>query len=712
MRSRAVGALTFAANLAVLCICAGLAFARNINALFFHYDGSYMLLDARDQLRFGQTLLEYSNNFLQSIGNIQFPQNARLLFFYWPAGWLSDAGTAKVASYVVVAAIVFASAYALARLLAQPRAVAAAAGWILGFVALPFVPIGYFYPLLCITPDVLLVIAVPVAMFWLLDRAGRSLRLLDDALIALGLVALAFYLLAAAVIVTPVVAVGALPFIVLALWLSPSRAQLWRKLAVVAAALIVVTLLRWPWYLLGLFLDTAPSFFFDDFSTPYNNPIYASVLFQGGVFSWAGPILVASVAWSAILAVKAAETELRAAAWVTLALIVIFTAAGVALTVMPHWILPPPIYFEVAVWPLYGVFAGRLLIQISNFIVGQMARRKWRLGTRGYPQLVVPIAALGFATALVLSKWPTAMYYPFPPRLSPVAATLQANIGLEAGARFRGRVATIIPVKTDGTDAVAQQITVASSWAGRVGNDEMSLGLWYYRVPTLFEYNQFASPPFHMLLKRALQRPPLTYQRNMTLFTYANARVLQLLGVRYVLMPQPDASLGALRAIEDRGGEPWGLIELSAPNLATYSPTVIETRDGLAAALDFVVDDSVDLSKRAVAKDQIAGPLTPVQSSVLSMAGRALHLVAESDGRSLLVVPIEFSHCLELYDAHPGTRRGPTISPIDGLLTGIAFERRLDALLSFRIGPLHNPACRWQDYRDLRALLPGRAQGG
>jgi hypothetical protein len=80
-------------------------------------------------------------------------------------------------------------------------------------------------------------------------------------------------------------------------------------------------------------------------------------------------------------------------------------------------------------------------------------------------------------------------------------------------------------------------------------------------------------------------------------------------------------------------------------------------------------------------------------------------VVAESDGRSLVVVPVEFSHCIELHEAHPGEGNGPSLLRIDGLLTGIAFERHLDAVLSFRTGPLHNPVCRWVDYRDMKAML-------
>jgi hypothetical protein len=311
------------------------------------------------------------------------------------------------------------------------------------------------------------------------------------------------------------------------------------------------------------------------------------------------------------------------------------------------------------------------------------------------------------AVILVLKKSPTAIGYPFPPRISPTVAILKANIALDPLSKFNGRILTAMPIKPDGGDAWLQQFNAAADWVKIDGNDEMSVGLWYYRVPTLFEYNQFISPVFHALVKRALQRPPIAHARNITVLTYPNARVLKLLGVRYVLMPQPDASLGELRATEDRAGVQWGLIELPEPNLATYSPTSIEMRRDLSSMLDFVVDDSTDLSKQAVAQEQVAGPLTPVRSSALSMAGKDLRVVAESDGRSLIIVPVEFSHCLELNETHPTAGGGATVLRIDGLLTGIAFAHHLDAVLSFRIGPLRNPVCRWEDYRDLKALLPG-----
>jgi hypothetical protein len=705
MRSRATGPLTVIASLAVFGACACLAFARNINALFYAYDGSYLLVAAHDQLNFGQPMFDYTNNFLQSIGNIQLPQNAWLLPFLWPIGWFSNPQVAKIASYLILALIIFLTAYGLARLLSQSRTVALTAGWILGLATTPFVPRPFFYEILSVAPPFVVIAVTPVIAFCLIRQAGRSSSLLADAAIAIGLVALVFYALAAVPLLLPIVVLGTAIYVVLALFLARRRSELLRKLVILAVALVVATLLRWPWYALGLFLDTAPNFFPNDYTAVYHDAIYASILFHGKPIGWAGPLLVASSAIGAILSLRSVDSELRASAWMLLALIVTLFGAGIAVALLSHWILPPPVYLEIAVWPLYGVFAAIALHRIAAFVAERFARFKLSMDYRVRAEFIVPAAVLVLAAVVVMRKSPAAAGFAFPPRISPVVAILRDNIALDSFSKFYGRILTAIPVKADGMDAWSQQFSAASQWAEVAGNDEMSVGLWYFRVPTLFEYNQFLSPVFHALIKRTMQRPPIAHQRNITILTYPNRRILKLLGVRYVLMPQPDALLGELRATEDRAGVQWGLIELPEPNLASYSPTSIETRRDLTSALDFVADDSVDLTKRAVTASPVIGALVPAQSSALAMANEDLHVVAKSAGRSLVVVPVEFSHCMELHELGLGTGTGAVLLRVDGVLTGIVFEHDLDAVLSFRIGPLHNPLCRWQDYEDLRAML-------
>jgi hypothetical protein len=58
------------------------------------------------------------------------------------------------------------------------------------------------------------------------------------------------------------------------------------------------------------------------------------------------------------------------------------------------------------------------------------------------------------------------------------------------------------------------------------------------------------------------------------------------------------------------------------------------------------------------------------------------------------ILPIEFSRCLNLAG---GT---PRLFHADLLLTGVLFERQLDARISFHNGPFHNSRCGFDDLAD------------
>jgi hypothetical protein len=696
--------LAFLANLLVFTACAALAFWRNIDGLFHGFDGIYMLVEILNRPAAVQPAFAFSNDFLQSIGNLQLLQNPLLQFYFWPVGWFADLKVAKVVVYLLIAAIVFASAYGLARLLVQGRLTALVAGWVVGIVVTPVVPIPFFYPILSVAPFTVLLVVCPVVGFGLLRLAGRS-SWLADGLAALGLLGLVLYLLSAGPALFTLLALGAIPYVALALLLADRRSELIRKLVVLAAIAAVAVCLRWPWYLLGLFNNTAAYLLPDDFTAVYRDPIYVSILFQGSVFGWAGPAFVGAAVGGALLSLRRGAGRLRVAAWVLLATIATLLAAVAALFVVKDWILPPPIYVEIAFWPLYGVFAAVALCRLVELAGTRLAAGRFFADSVGRAAWLLPLPAVAATALLATTRLPTA-FASFPPRSTAMVDMLKANIALFPGSRFNGRVATIIPVEANGVDAWVQQYTAAYKLWETIGNDHMTLGLWYSRIPTLFEYNQFSSPVFHALVKRTLQQPALPHQRNITILSHANARVLKLLGVRYAILPQDDSPLGQRRAAETVAGQQWGLFELPHVNLATYSPTSVEVRGSLASTLDFVADDGVDLAKSAVVREEIGGLLVPAQSSSLTMSGGDLHVAAQSAGRSLLIVPLEFSHCIEVDDRHAGPGgTAPTLVRVDGLLTGVLFERDLDAVLAFRTGPLRNPTCRWQDYQDVRAML-------
>jgi hypothetical protein len=75
-----------------------------------------------------------------------------------------------------------------------------------------------------------------------------------------------------------------------------------------------------------------------------------------------------------------------------------------------------------------------------------------------------------------------------------------------------------------------------------------------------------------------------------------------------------------------------------------------------------------------------------------------VRLQAETEGKALLVLPIQYSHCLMLEDA-PNAR----LVRADFLLTGLIFTGPIDAMISFNYG-FFNAACRKADVRDMEAM--------
>jgi len=143
------------------------------------------------------------------------------------------------------------------------------------------------------------------------------------------------------------------------------------------------------------------------------------------------------------------------------------------------------------------------------------------------------------------------------------------------------------------------------------------------------------------------------------------------------------------------------------PTTFIYSPVFTEARNDLDSILDFVMDENVDLTQSALVGRKIDGSLVPLQSSSMSMVNEDIRINARSAGLSLVVVPLEFSNCIELSDEPSvASSSKPYLLRVNGLLTGVVFDRALNARLAFRTGPLHNASCRWRDYQDFLGMLP------
>lgn len=286
--------------------------------------------------------------------------------------------------------------------------------------------------------------------FWLVRASGKS-GLITDVLIGFGLGGFGLYLLAACPLLVPIYGPGITAYIALALFLARRRAEFLRKLVILGVVLVVAVCLRWPWYILGLFSDTAPHLFPEDFSAVYKNSNFISIVFLGSQFGRAGPILVVASALGAVSCLRRTG-DLRIAAYALLLMMASLAGAGAALLVAHSWILPPPIYLEMSVWPLYAVFTAVALHRAARFVASPF--RTGDLGDNCSTRLewIVPLPAAMITMALVMSQAPTPMGFPFPPRAPGIVDILRATIALGPASRFNGRIATIIPVHQDSAD--------------------------------------------------------------------------------------------------------------------------------------------------------------------------------------------------------------------------------------------------------------------
>jgi hypothetical protein len=694
----AAGPVAFLLHLTAFCLAAWIAFRHNIDALFYHFDGAYMIVDALSQRHsHHHHLFELWSNFGQGIGSIQFSVNVKLFPFYWPLYWTKNLAAAKIGVYLLMAAAIFAVVVATARSFSAPRSAALLAGWIIGVLGLPFIPGLVFYALLWVSPAAVLIITMPPIVLALLRPIGR-VGLAVDALCGAGLLGLIFYLLAVSPGSTVLIAPGTAPYVAAALGFSTGRAELRRKLLVLVAIAAVACVLRWPWYLFGLFAYTAAHLFEQDFTSWVVHPLFISLLFQDAATGWRGPALVIAAAIGAALSLRSRKRPLRVGAWTIIAIIAAILVLRVLFAFSGNWTLSP-IYVELAFWPLYATYAAVAIVRVASAVAQASSRLRIAVVPSPGASLLVPPA---FLAALVLTRVnpPTVSPYRLPPSRPPIVDLLASQTAIRDGARFEGRVATLLPIDPH-SQAWIQQLTRTTKLADVTGNDYLWLGLWWYRIPTLFEFNQFSSPAMHALAKLTLQSYPAPQVRNVTIYTRANPRILELLGVRYLIRPGALDPIGIERRTEGIAGESWRLSELAAPNLGTYAPTVIEHQQDIGAALDRVAEEGFDPATVAVASDDIPEPLVPAEKAALYFSGKDLRIVASSSGRTLIVVPREYSHCLELYAA---ASSNASLHRIDGLLTGVLFERQLDAVLAFRIGPLHNPTCRYRDYRDFKAF--------
>jgi hypothetical protein len=500
---------------------------------------------------------------------------------------------------------------------------------------------------------------------------------------------------------------------------APSLAAILGRAAVFMIAFIILYMIGLVDYVRTLFTYTARIYLQNEWSRA-QDLAFASSAFVSPLLKWTYFFFLTGWLLGLIFGASAA----RKIAFLCFLLFSVFLAeAALYLFASFDWSGPLPAYCEVFLAPIYalgaviGYFSVAAVIW-NRFVVKVNTAKIPRMrGIRLLQHLVAGLSVfVGIALVPAVLVWfNNKVIYgtPYTPGLvnilnepwpsnSDLVTILQTHIALRKDPRFRG-TALVQPYWD-----YPSQLAIVS--------------LWKELVPTLNIYGTFQSPVFHYFLHR-MPKPgafeAINESTPIAYFWWRGSRIdghsdklLQALGVRYLVQSDDgDSSKRPVWSGEDLhlrtrvppislGGKTrsYDVYEYDNPNLGDYSPTEIVVAHEAAAILRIFWQESFDPERTVVLGEQINTPLVTANHAEFQFERGAIHVKAQSAGRSLLLLPVHYSRCLSL-DAN---NRGKLLRA-NLVQTGLLFEGHLDAHIHLRYG-LFQTSCRNEDLADLRVL--------
>jgi len=166
-------------------------------------------------------------------------------------------------------------------------------------------------------------------------------------------------------------------------------------------------------------------------------------------------------------------------------------------------------------------------------------------------------------------------------------------------------------------------------------------------IPTLSQYTYYLVPEYHLLVSRLLNRPGDHPNVNHVAISRIDVRLMRMLGLRYLMIKDQEEPPGLTRA--DRQGE-YRLYELPDPNVGSFSPTRAHPASDAAGLLDRLAKPDFDPRVDVAVTDDVVLPtgLVPATGTGLTFERGGFRFVARSDGRSLVALPVQYTHCLDL----------------------------------------------------------------
>src|SRR6266545_786400 len=375
--------------------------------------------------------------------------------------------------------------------------------------------------------------------------------------------------------------------------------------------------------------------------------------------------------------------------------------------------------FFLVAWRVVRVAESTLRLLSGS--LGRLNLRNQCVDVRRFTFSALPLLIIP-ATSLCLLPTLEAVSQPLrTPTSGPISDRLKLDGELSLGESFRGFAATVWSKAVDAVDPYHRASTIPTFRyiGGRLyfdkyyGNTFTETDLWTKNIPTFEEYGQWVSLQAQIFVLALLaddkvRQSQESVQQSRLLRIYKpDIDLMRALGIRFMItdeLIQGDSRLTFLATQSAPGALPVHLYELRNPNLATFSPTeAISTIGSAAAIFANITNNPAALDRKVFVTAPLVGDFVPAEAPGMRLVRDGYRVAAQSTGRSLLLLPIQYSHCLTISD-HVGGQSRPRLVRANFIETMVVFDRSLDATIRFQFGLFGNASCRLQDAADISAL--------
>lgn len=358
-----------------------------------------------------------------------------------------------------------------------------------------------------------------------------------------------------------------------------------------------------------------------------------------------------------------------------------------------RWPLPLPIYFETATLHVPIALALAVVRAHSALAFAGLGDALARLRLAGLanlamllPALAVPAAALWYLVQVA------------PQRTTIYIDRFAAAAGVGAAVK-EARAARPVAAGPPGAVAV---FGLAYHSAGRKDDTfnifHYVLGhLWRQQVPTMNEYSQMVTPVSHLLVTRlAPLAEPTVVINGLSIGRY-HENLFRLFGVEFVLagQPQQGRSLVLLGAHAFGAGERnrallYRVVDFESP----LRPALVRPVKDLGEAIARLADPAFDVREEVLLDASPAGPWRRADRAAMRHASGRLKVEVYSLGRSVVVLPVQFSNCWRVMEGDPAR-----LLRANGGFLAVVTEGAARFTLGFTMS-IWSPGCRRADMRD------------